>query len=151
MNEDNLLIGRDLHKPINCERCGNKVLYKGVGEYECAECGFIMFDDYGKVRNYLETHKGATQGQVAAATGVSTNTIRQLLRDDRLEVAPNSAVFLSCDVCGTPIRSGRFCPACASRRSQLAEQSLRSPSAGKSMRGFGNVSSGAEGARRFSR
>lgn len=151
MIEDNLLVGRDLHKPTNCDKCGGNMRYNGVGEYQCEKCGFFMYDDYGKVRNYLETHKGATQGQVSAATGVSVNTIRQFLRDDRIEVTANSAILLSCESCGTSIRSGRFCDACQAKRGQSMIQAKAQASPKKSVQGFGMASNGSTGAKRFSR
>ncbi len=38
--------------------------------------------------------------------------IRQWLREDRLEDTEDSAIFLNCESCGSPIRSGRFCEKC---------------------------------------
>ena len=136
MADSDLLIGRDLHKPSTCEKCGDSMKYKGIGEYVCEGCGHVMYDDYGKVRSYLESHRGATQGETAQATGVAPNVIRQFLRDDKIEIAPNSAVFIFCESCGTPIRSGRLCSACERAGS---------------VKGFGKATGGSSGARRFSR
>lgn len=130
-------MGRDLHKPSRCSKCSGSLQYRGVGEYVCEDCGNVMYDDFGKVRNYLEEHRGATQAETAQATGVSPNTIRHFLREERLEIAPNSQVFMHCEKCGTPIRTGRFCFACSSSSPE--------------MKGFGKVSMGASGAKRFSR
>jgi len=149
MIDENLLLGRDLHKPTSCEKCGGRVEYKGIGEYKCEDCKAVMYDDYGKVRNYLEENRGATQGEVAAATGVSTNTIRQLLRDDRLEVAENSAVFLHCEICGSPIRSGRYCVACEKKK--ILADSSSSTGQKKLIQGFGKSPHGDTGSMRFTR
>lgn len=103
----------DLNIPKICEFCEHtKLKYIGVGEYECEECQHIMYDDYGRVRNYIEKHPGATQNDVSRETGVSTNTIRRLLKEDRIQIAPGSAMFLHCENCGTNIRSGRLCDSC---------------------------------------
>ena len=38
-----------------CQECGGtRIEYKGVGEYKCEDCGLLMYNDYGKVRLYLE-------------------------------------------------------------------------------------------------
>ena len=29
----------ELHRPSYCEKCGGVLVYKGLGEYECEECG----------------------------------------------------------------------------------------------------------------
>lgn len=144
------LVERDLHKPVICSNCGERLEYKGVGEYKCPECKNLEYDDYGKVRNYLEKHRGATQGEVSEATGVAPNTIRALLKADKLEVAPGSAVFMVCEACGQSIRSGRFCDSCqAARNAQM--QNAQRGSAGKNVQGFGKGSIDTSGARRFTR
>lgn len=95
-----------------CSACGGQLNYRGLGQYECGECGNIEYDDYGKVRAYLEEHPGALQGEVSKATGVPANRIRSLLVEERIEIAANSGLFLHCERCGVQIRSGRMCPKC---------------------------------------
>lgn len=148
--EDNILIGKDLHKPTRCSKCGGELRYEGCGEFICTECGNWEYDDYGKVRNYLETHRGATQTEVSHATGVSTSTIRYLLREDKIEVSPTSAIYLYCEVCGAPIRSGRFCNKCSLTRSNNS-QNESSAGKNKNIMGFGMSNGEINGARRFQR
>lgn len=151
MSEDNILISRNIHVPLTCEKCGvAKPEYKGVGEYRCSECGFVMYDDFGKVRNYLEAHRGATQSEVSQATGVAMDTIRQFLKDERIEIAAGSGVMMACEICKAPIRSGRFCPECAKK----VEKQIEAEKAGAhkpSMQGYGKATMGESGARRFTR
>lgn len=52
------------HIPQVCLNCGGVMVFKGVGEYRCEECGNVDFDDYGKVRQYIEGHPGANAAQV---------------------------------------------------------------------------------------
>ncbi|MBO5474049.1 MAG: hypothetical protein J6A08_09725 [Lachnospiraceae bacterium] len=100
------------NRPTFCPECGGVMVFKGVGEYRCEKCDCQIFDDYGKVRNYLEKHHGATTAQVADATGVSQKSIRDMLKEDRLEITTGSKTFLQCEMCGTSIRGGRLCPKC---------------------------------------
>lgn len=103
----------DINKPVRCEKCGSaKIVYKGIGEYMCSNCSFLMYDDYGLVRNYIESNPGATQAEVSKATGISKSKIMQLLKDDKIEISPGSSVFLRCEKCGREIRSGRYCFDC---------------------------------------
>ena len=104
-----------------CNACGGKLNYRGLGEYVCEECGSLEYDDYGKVRAYLEKHPGALQGEVSRATGVPANRIRSLLQQERIEIASGSGMFLYCEVCGTKIRSGIRCPACEAKYNADAE------------------------------
>ena len=93
----------DLSEPTKCEKAGIHIKYNGIGEYECEECRFKMYDDYGKVRNYLEQHPGATATEVSEMVGVTNQKIRRLLKDDKIQIAPGSATFIYCEKCGTGI------------------------------------------------
>ena len=137
-------------RPTNCSKCDGELVYAGIGEYKCENCGNIELDDYGKVRSYLEEHHGATQSQVSDATGVASNVIRQMLREEKIEIAPNSRMFLRCLICGTEIRSGRYCPDCEAK--QLREEQGTKHTSSSNMHGFGNGQKGsATGERRFMR
>ncbi len=149
MAEEDVLVFRDIHAPKVCEKCGKaSPVYKGVGEYKCSECGYLMYDDFGIVRNYLETHRGATQSMVSQATGVAMETIRQFLREDRLEITPNSGVYMQCEICKAPIRSGRYCSECAKKVDKIKAESKPAQSK-SSVKGFGSTAKADPGAIRF--
>lgn len=146
-----LLELNQLNRPTYCEKCNGVMVFKGVGEYKCEDCGNLAYDDYGKVRNYIEKHAGATSAQVSAATGVSQKSIRDMLREERLEIAANSAVFLKCELCGASIRFGRFCSKCETTYHRRVEERAR---AGRNlnMAGFSTERpKGDDGAKRFTR
>ena len=153
MNEDDVLVFRDLHVPRVCTKCGKaNPDYKGVGEYKCSECGFTMYDDFGVVRNYLEAHAGATQAQVSRETGVAMDTIRQFLKEERLEIAAGSAVMMTCEICNAPIRSGRYCPECARVVNKRVEEEKKASGAKKqSMQGYVKSTHLDKGEYRFKR
>ena len=150
MDMERLLMPDTYNIPYTCEKCGGVMVFKGLGEYQCEDCGELAYDDYGKVRAYIEEHKGATAFQIEEAIGVSQKTIRRLLRDGRLEVAEGSRTFLHCELCDKPIRSGRFCPECETKmhRSMEAKQRERSH---KNVQGFSRNIQGEEGQKRFTR
>lgn len=114
-----------LNIPTYCQECGGVMVFKGVGEYKCEDCGNLEYDDYGKVRNYVEQHPGTTSAQASAATGVTQKSIRVMLKEERLEIAANSAAFLKCESCGTKIRSGRFCKKCEVTYHRSIEEQAR--------------------------
>ena len=144
LNENLEIVGGAV--PKACEKCGSaEIKYNGIGEYQCSRCGFIMYDDYGIVRNYLEANPGATQAEVVLATGISKNRIRQLLREDKIQIAPNSAVFLHCDKCGAEIRSGKYCDKCRVGIEASEKHTLGSRISG----GFARKEGGGLGAKRF--
>ena len=50
---------------------------------------------------------------VSQSTGVSMEILSELLKDGRLQVPPDSNIFLKCEKCGCAIRSGRICSRCS--------------------------------------
>ncbi len=138
------------NRPTYCQECGGVMVFKGVGEYQCENCGFLAYDDYGKARNYLEKHSGATSAQVSEATGVSQRSIREMLKEARLEIAANSNFFLQCEVCGASIRMGRFCSKCEVAYHRNMEEKARARN--DKMSGFSaEVRKGEDGSKRFKR
>lgn len=138
----------EYHRPKLCEVCGGVMVFQGVGEYACEDCGTLAYDDYGKARLYIETHKGATASQIEAATGVKQRTIRLMLKEGRLEVAPDSKVFLYCEGCGKPIRSGRYCPECETGHHRRFEEQQRAERK-SDLHGYGKGREEATGEKRF--
>lgn len=143
LDEDNY------NRPTICTEYGGIMIFKGVGEYKCEKCGCIGFDDYGKARNYIELHPGATMAEVASETGVAQKAIRSMIKECRLEIAPTSNVFLRCEICGTTIRYGRFCAKCETAHHREIEERARKK---MNMTGFSTEKPGGEdGAKRFKR
>ena len=146
--------GRDLidvyNIPRTCKECGGVMVFRGVGEYRCEDCGLVDYDDYGKVRLYIEEHKGATAAEIEAAIGVSQRSIRRMLRESRIEIAEGSKMFLHCEICGKEIRSGRFCRECETKVHRNMEEAQRE-ALRKQVKGVGMGSQGEEGQRRFMR
>ena len=102
----------DYHRPTFCEKCNGVMVYKGLGEYQCEECGLVEYDDYGLVRNYLDKHRGANVAEISQVTGVSHKTIRDMIKENRFEVIEAPSGFLRCEMCGKEIKSGRLCNKC---------------------------------------
>lgn len=144
------ILGLDhYHVPTVCEGCGGVMIFKGVGEYECEKCGNVAYDDYGKVRLYIEQNRGANAAEIEKGTGVSQRSIRRLLREDRIEVSADSKVFLTCEACGKIIRSGRFCQECEMKNHRSMEERQREKLR-KDKQGYGmDTLRGEEGERRY--
>ena len=138
------------HVPRLCKTCGGVMVYEGVGEYRCEDCNFLDYDDYGKVRVFIEKHRGATAMEIESYTGVSQRIIRKLLRDGRIEVAENSKSFIHCERCGKNIRSGHYCQECEMAIHRSMEERQREILR-KGVHGFGQAQGDVEGQKRFVR
>ena len=136
--------------PRTCKKCGGVMVFKGVGEYHCEDCDFVDYDDYGKVRLYIEAHKGATAAEIENAIGVSQRSIRRMLRESRIEVAEGSKSFLRCEICGKNIRSGQFCLECEKMVHRNMESAQRE-ALRKNMKGVSMATFGEDGQKRFRR
>lgn len=86
---EGLIHEETIKKPQICSKCEGNLKYSGVGEYVCVTCGNVEFDDYGKVRNFIEKNPKATVKETCEATGVSKNIIYRLVNDGKLEIKPN--------------------------------------------------------------
>ena len=95
----------------NCRNCGRIFNYLS-GTLICPGCKDALEAKFQEVKEYVSNHRGAGIAEVAEACDVDAAQIRQWLRDERLEVTEDSAIFLTCEGCGGPIRSGRYCDDC---------------------------------------
>lgn len=68
--------------PIVCEFCGNKVQQTSLGVYKCISCERENYDDFQKVRNYLEKAGTAPVRKIAQNTGVAVQTIEYFWSND---------------------------------------------------------------------
>ncbi len=95
----------------NCRMCGRIFNYM-AGAVVCPACRETVEAKFQEVKEYIREHRGAGIREVAEACDVDPGQIRQWLREDRLEVTEDSPMFLNCESCGAPIRSGKYCDKC---------------------------------------
>lgn len=115
----------------NCKRCRRLFNYIS-GQPICPACREELEAEFQKVKKYIQDHRNATVAQVAEECEVEESQIRQWVREERLMFAEGSVSGIACEVCGTPITSGRFCDKCkagmindlsrAGRQPKVAEQ-----------------------------
>ena len=99
-------------RPMDCKECGGKVFYQNSGIYQCEDCGAEEYDDFGKIKNYLEIHGPSPAPYISEDTGVPLEIISVFLRNGRLEIPEGSKYYIKCERCGCALRYGRYCPAC---------------------------------------
>ena len=121
------LMGEDVyHRPIYCKRCGGVLMFKSPGMYMCEHCSSTEYDDYGKVREYLYAHQGASADDIEEHTGVGIKAVRQMLREDKIEECGSKTIMsLSCIRCGKPISSGKLCESCLRKYNSKIETDAR--------------------------
>ncbi len=95
----------------NCVNCGRIFNYLG-GTILCQACKEKMESKFQEVKEFIRENPGVSMQEVSEVCDVPTSQIQQWLREERLEVTENSAIYLNCESCGEPIRSGKFCEKC---------------------------------------
>ncbi len=95
----------------NCRGCG-KIFNYVSGAALCQVCKEKMEQKFQEVKQYIREHPGVGIAEVSEACDVETAQIQTWLREERLEVTENSAIYLNCESCGTSIRSGKYCDRC---------------------------------------
>jgi predicted amidophosphoribosyltransferase len=95
----------------NCKSCGRLFNYLG-GRQFCPECMKKLDDKFEIVKAYIYDNPGSNIDIVAKDNDVSTQQIRQWVREEKLQFSDASLVGLSCEKCGVMIKTGRFCPKC---------------------------------------
>lgn len=114
----------------NCRKCGKMFNYIS-GMPICQACKEVMEAKFQEVKGYIREHKGVGINEVAEACDVEPSQITQWLREDRLEVTEDSAMMLTCESCGAPIRSGKYCDRCKANVTNSFSQMTRDYNAQK--------------------
>lgn len=105
---------------LNCRNCGRLFNYIG-GQQICATCKSSLEEKFVEVKKYIYENKQASILQISEDMGVSTQQIRQWIREERLFFSDDSPLGIDCEICGTTIKTGRYCDACKSNmRNELA-------------------------------
>ena len=95
----------------NCKKCGRMFNY-AMGPAVCPRCKEDLEEKFQEVKKYVYEHQGCGIQEVSDECEVSTQQIKQWLKEERLEFSSDSQVMINCEKCGVPIRSGRFCDKC---------------------------------------
>ncbi|MCR4678837.1 MAG: flagellar protein [Lachnospiraceae bacterium] len=95
----------------NCRKCGRLFNY-AMGPLMCPQCREALEEKFKEVKAYISEHSGCGIQEVSRECDVEVSQIQQWLREERLQFSEDSMVQLTCESCGTTIRSGRFCEKC---------------------------------------
>lgn len=77
--------------PVECEFCGGDIEQNSKGEFFCVACGKENFDDFHKIRNYIEKYGPAPAVVISRNTGVSMKTIEYFRTNGDVKDIRNNA------------------------------------------------------------
>ena len=68
--------------PVFCVKCNRQLENVDVGTYTCPVCNRVYYDDFTKIRNFIEANGPSPAHVIAKGTGLPKETIRQFFSDD---------------------------------------------------------------------
>lgn len=111
-----------------CKGCGRLYNYMG-GVPLCDACRKKLEDKFQEVKIYLDENPNASVSQVSEDMAVSVKQIKQWIREERLTLSDATEAGITCEHCGIPIRTGRFCDKCKSAMQNTFSSVLDKPKA----------------------
>lgn len=96
---------------MSCKECRRLFNYMG-GPVLCPACVKKLEEKFQEVKAYLNDNPGASVSKVSEEMDISVKQIKQWIREERLSLSDATDAGITCEQCGTPIRSGRFCDKC---------------------------------------
>ncbi|MDR1531605.1 MAG: hypothetical protein LBS62_05375, partial [Clostridiales bacterium] len=94
----------------NCPKCGKLFTFTTVPI--CKSCEKKEEGQFEVIKAYMDENPSCTLGQLSHETGVPTKLIVRFIRDGRLQITNGMRGEITCESCGKPITTGRYCDAC---------------------------------------
>ncbi|MCT4596756.1 MAG: flagellar protein [Vallitalea sp.] len=95
----------------NCVKCGKIYNYIN-GIPMCPTCKSHLEDQFQVTKKYIRDNPSATIVQISEECEVPIKLIHQWIREERLIFSKDSQIGIECEICGSSIRTGRFCDVC---------------------------------------
>lgn len=100
-----------------CRRC-KKLFNYVVGDVICPVCKEEEEKVFQDVKAYIRENNYVNENEILEKFDVTAKTIRQWIKDGRLEVKVGSSLALHCKRCGKAIASGDICEECKQKDMQ---------------------------------
>jgi flagellar operon protein (TIGR03826 family) len=110
----------------NCKSCKRLFNYLS-GPRLCPACTEELEKKFTLVKDYIWDHPNANMATISDEFDVSSQQIKQWIREEKLILTDASPVFLDCENCGKPIKSGRYCDSCKSNLQNTLSSALNKP------------------------
>jgi methionyl-tRNA synthetase len=98
------------------------------GQVLCQACQEKLEAKFQDVKKYIYENPNASVNDVSEANDVSVKQLKQWIREERLMFTSATATGITCEKCGTPIKSGRFCDKCKTEMSNSFSGLIDKPS-----------------------
>ena len=110
----------------SCRRC-KKLFNYIAGQQICPVCKEELEEKFQEAKKYINENKDATIQSVAEEVDVPETQVRQWIKEERLIFANASLAGVVCEVCGTPIQTGRYCDKCKNETANALNGAFKKP------------------------
>ena len=114
----------------NCKNCGRLFNYI-AGPPVCPACKEEMEKKFQQAKEYIRENRNSTVTMVAEEIDVPESLVKQWVREERLVFADAAIAGIGCEVCGSPILTGRFCDKCKNQMMNDLNGAIKKPEAPK--------------------
>ncbi|THF73719.1 hypothetical protein [Cohnella fermenti] len=106
-----------LNGPVvaQCTGCGSLYQKSSVHRNQCQACDAKEAELLSSIDRQLRRNRSLTNEQLSEAASVPLRQIRAWIRSGRIKLYDYPNLADSCDLCSSPIRSGKLCASCAGR------------------------------------
>ena len=111
-----------LKQCVMCNRLFEDYLDMNLSCPDCREKENQLLRD---IKDFLWDYPGTTEAKLREIFPVTHEQIVKWLREERLEVTPDSSIKLTCRRCGSMILKGKFCDHCKQRVGAELEEMKR--------------------------
>ena len=112
----------------NCRECGRLFNYI-AGPPICPACKEELEKKFQQAKEYVRSTAHATVSMVAEECDVPEQQVKQWVREERLIFSDASIAGVTCEVCGAPILTGRFCDKCKNQMMNDLNGAIKRPDA----------------------
>ncbi len=112
----------------NCRNCGRLFNYLG-GQNICPACREESEKKFAQVKDYIRENPHKSIQEISDDNEVSTNQIRQWIREERLQFSDDSPIGIECENCGAIIKTGKYCDACRNKLGNALNDAIDKPPA----------------------
>ena len=112
----------------NCKNCGRLFNYI-AGPPICPNCKEEIEKKFQKAKEYVRNTAHATVSMVAEECEVPETQVKQWIREERLVFTDAAIGGVTCEVCGEPITTGRFCAKCKTKMMNDLSGAVKKPEA----------------------
>ena len=112
----------------NCKNCGRLFNYI-AGPPVCPACKEEMEKKFQQAKEYIRENRNSTVTMVAEEIDVPESLVKQWVREERLVFADAAIAGIGCEVCGSPILTGRFCDKCKNQMMNDLNGAIKKPEA----------------------